>query len=162
MAQVGLDPKLATAIWTNLKIQRNRICEKYRVSKKNAWSFLMAHNPGLESPKCKSKDSFEILRFSASIWAQEQGHFYAEVTKKIAFLSMWQMWQCQNWPCFSKSELPAQRYLALNTNARLFRHPVCVILPFITLLNEQRTTWISLAVTCVWFLLVSAEVKTEI
>ena len=27
---------------------------------------LMAHNPGLESPECKSKDRFGILRFSAS------------------------------------------------------------------------------------------------
>ena len=43
----------------------------------------MAHNFGLEAPICISKDSFEILRFSAFIWAQEKGHFMQKQVRKL-------------------------------------------------------------------------------
>ena len=45
----------------------------------------MGHKFSLEAPICVIKDSFEILRFSAFIWAQEKGHFYAETVEKILF-----------------------------------------------------------------------------
>ena len=53
--------------------------------KKNTQWCLMAHNPDLESPKYKRKDSFGILRFSAFIWAQEQGHFMQKWLRKSRF-----------------------------------------------------------------------------
>ena len=43
----------------------------------------MAYNFGLEAPICISKDSFEILRFSAFIWAQEKGHFMQKQVRKL-------------------------------------------------------------------------------
>ena len=50
----------------------------------------MAHNFGLEAPICISKDSFEILRLSALIWAQTET-LYAETGEKIVFeVYQWQ------------------------------------------------------------------------
>ena len=43
----------------------------------------MAHKFSLEAPICVIKDSFEILRFSAFIWAQEKGHFMQKQLRKV-------------------------------------------------------------------------------
>ena len=54
-------------------------------TQKNAWSCLMAHKRGLESPKCKSKDSFGILWVLSFHMSTKTRSFYADVTEKIAF-----------------------------------------------------------------------------
>ena len=62
------------------------VYKKYQLTIK----YVMAHNFGLEAPICISKDSFEILRLSALIWAQTET-LYAETGEKIVFeVYQWQ------------------------------------------------------------------------